>query len=155
MLPSTTPETASLVQEWPRKWGTGNRVGVRGLYGFLTRANRLHYTATAKLLHRAGPRTKSHLCRDNRAPCASSLGRDLHLSVETGGPPDNRGLGRVQAGDVPEAARTRRLPTAPDQRRRSSPRCRRSALSYRTRQEIIIGFCQSFSQRNLGLPAHS
>jgi hypothetical protein len=56
MLPSTTPETASLVQEWPRKWGTGNRVGVRGLHGFLTRANRLHYTATAKLLHRAGPR---------------------------------------------------------------------------------------------------
>ena len=52
-------------------------------------------------------------------------------------------------------ARTRRLPMAPDQRRRSSPRCWRSALSYRTRQEIIIGFCQSFSQRNLGLPADS
>jgi hypothetical protein len=152
MLPSTTPETASLVQEWPRKWGTGNRVGVRGLRRFVTRANRLHYTATAKLLHRAGP----------RAIFAATIGRvrvesrrDLHLPVETGGPPDNRGLGRVRAGAVLEAARTRRLPMAPDQRRRSSPRCWRSALSYRTRQEIIIGFCQSFAQGNLGLPADS
>ena len=72
MLPSTTPETASLVQEWPRKWGTGNRVGVRGLHGFLPRANRLHYTAIAKLLHRAGP----------RAIFAATIGR---VRVEFGG----------------------------------------------------------------------
>ena len=72
MLPSTTPETASLVQEWPRKWETGNRISVRGLRGFLTRANRLHYTAIAKPLHRAGP----------RAIFASTIGR---VRAEFGG----------------------------------------------------------------------
>jgi transposase len=47
---------------------TGNTVGVRGLRRFPTRANRLHYTAVAKLLHRAGPRAIF------AAACASSLG---------------------------------------------------------------------------------
>jgi hypothetical protein len=72
MLPSTTPGTASLVQEWPRKWGT------------VTGRDQEPFAATIGRM-----RVESR--------------RDLHLPVETGGPPENRGLGRVRAGAVLEA----------------------------------------------------
>ena len=46
------------------------------------------------------------------AAARSVLGDDLHLPLEAGRPPEDRGLGRVRAGAVLEAARARRLPLA-------------------------------------------
>ena len=74
---------------------------VNGLRPFLTRCQSAPLYSHRPAASPGG--TKTHLCRDNRARARRVRGRDLHLPVETGGPPENRGLGRVRAGAVLEA----------------------------------------------------